>query len=81
MGVCKHNLLSTFQGPNEINEKLLKRINGNGKIHLVPSKIRDVYFLRMAVCSRYSESSDMIYSWNEIKTLTEELLKEEKEKA
>ncbi|KAI5743132.1 aromatic-L-amino-acid decarboxylase isoform X2 [Diaphorina citri] len=70
-----------LKGPNEINEKLLKRINGNGKIHLVPSKIRDVYFLRMAVCSRYSESSDMIYSWNEIKTLTEELLKEEKEKA
>ncbi|KAL1458739.1 hypothetical protein WDU94_008860 [Cyamophila willieti] len=66
-----------LKGPNELSEKLLKRINGNGKIHLVPSKIRDTYFLRMAVCSRYSESSDMEYSWNEIKTLADDLLKEE----
>ncbi|KAL0273788.1 UNVERIFIED_CONTAM: hypothetical protein PYX00_006381 [Menopon gallinae] len=61
---------------NEINEKLYKRINDNGKIHLVPSKIRDIYFLRLAVCSRMTESSDMIAAWEEIKTLAEELLKE-----
>lgn len=60
---------------NERNESLLKRINAGGKIHMVPSKIHDVYFLRMAVCSRYTNSKDMEYSWAEIsRAATEELL-------
>ncbi|KAF4517829.1 hypothetical protein B566_EDAN008771 [Ephemera danica] len=63
-----------LKGSNERNEILLKRINGNGKIHMVPSKIRDTYFLRMAVCSRFSEPRDMEFAWNEIRTLTEEVL-------
>lgn len=56
-----------LKGPNDFNETLLKRINGRGKIHLVPSKINDVYFLRMAVCSRFTVSDDIVYSWNEVK--------------
>lgn len=55
-----------LKGTNELNEALLKRINGRGKIHLVPSKINDVYFLRMAVCSRFTVSEDMKFSWNEV---------------
>lgn len=54
------------KGSNELNEALLKRINGRGKIHMVPSKIGDVYFLRMAVCSRFTNSEDMEYSWAEV---------------
>lgn len=55
-----------LKGSNEINEALLKRINGRGKIHMVPSKVNDVYFLRMAVCSRFTVSDDMVVSWNEV---------------
>lgn len=55
-----------LKGSNEINETLLKRINAHGKIHMVPSKIRDKYFLRMAVCSRYTESEDIRLSWEEV---------------
>ncbi|XP_063223034.1 aromatic-L-amino-acid decarboxylase-like isoform X2 [Bacillus rossius redtenbacheri] len=40
-----------LKGSNERSERLLKSINGHGVIHLVPSKVRDVYFLRLAVCS------------------------------
>jgi len=65
-----------LKGSNELNENLLKRINGNGKIHLVPSKIRDVYFLRMAVCSRYTESEDIKYSWDEVQALATDVLAE-----
>ncbi|CAB0035660.1 unnamed protein product [Trichogramma brassicae] len=65
-----------FQGSNELNELLLKRINGAGNIHLVPSKINDCYFLRLAICSRFSESKDIQYSWQEIKTRADEVLKE-----
>ncbi len=31
---------------NETNERLNKAINDSGKIHITPSKIGDVYFLR-----------------------------------
>lgn len=63
-----------LKGENETNEKLLKRINGRGTIHLVPSKIGDTYFLRMAICSRYTESSDIQLSWNEVKAAADEVL-------
>ncbi|XP_046470775.1 aromatic-L-amino-acid decarboxylase [Neodiprion pinetum] len=66
-----------LKGSNDVNEALLKRINGAGNIHLVPSKISDVYFLRFAVCSRFSESSDIQSSWKEIKLRAEEVLAEQ----
>ncbi|XP_073988429.1 aromatic-L-amino-acid decarboxylase isoform X2 [Rhodnius prolixus] len=62
-----------LKGSNEKNEELLKMINGRGKIHLVPSKIKDTYFLRMAVCSRYSDPDDINFSWNEIKSTADYL--------
>lgn len=63
---------------NEVNEKLLKRINARGTIHLVPSKIRDVFFLRMAVCSRLSEEKDMELSWKEVQESADDILGEKK---
>ncbi|XP_076271306.1 aromatic-L-amino-acid decarboxylase-like [Rhynchophorus ferrugineus] len=65
-----------LKGTNELNEALLKKINGKGVIHLVPSKIRDTYFLRLAICSRYSEEQDMDVSWKEVKEAAEEVLAE-----
>ncbi|EAT37248.1 AAEL010737-PA [Aedes aegypti] len=67
-----------LKGNNEISEALLKKINGRGKIHMVPSKVNDVYFLRMAVCSRFTEASDIEYSWNEVSAAADELLAEKK---
>ncbi|KAJ8939250.1 hypothetical protein NQ318_015208 [Aromia moschata] len=63
-----------LRGSNETNEAFLKRLNGRGAIHLVPSKIRDVYFLRLAVCSRMTEKSDIDISWKEVKETADELL-------
>ncbi|XP_049279524.1 aromatic-L-amino-acid decarboxylase-like [Anopheles funestus] len=62
-----------LKGSNELNEALLKRINGRGNIHLVPAKVNDVYFLRMAVCSRFTETSDIDYSWKEVSAAADEL--------
>lgn len=59
-----------------MNETLLKKINANGKIHLVPSKIRNTYFLRLAICSRYTESSDIKGSWDEVQAIATEVLAE-----
>ncbi|KAF5306408.1 hypothetical protein FQA39_LY08917 [Lamprigera yunnana] len=66
-----------LKGSNELNETLLKRINGRGVIHLVPSKIKDQYFLRMAVCSQYTEKEDIDLSWREVKNAATEVLCED----
>ncbi|CRK86290.1 CLUMA_CG000177, isoform A [Clunio marinus] len=63
-----------LKGTNEVNESLLKKINGRGNIHLVPSKIGDTFFLRMAVCSRFTKSEDMQYSWEEVSKSADEVL-------
>lgn len=68
-----------LKGNNELNEAFLKRINGRGVIHLVPSKIRDTYFLRLAICSRYTEESDIDISWKEVKQSADEVLAEQKQ--
>lgn len=65
-----------LKGANEPSEQLLKRINGRGKIHLVPSKINDVYFLRMAVCSRFTVAEDIDLSWKEVAEAATEMLAE-----
>lgn len=65
-----------LKGDNQTNEALLKRINGRGNIHLVPSKINDVFFLRMAVCSRFTNEEDIKFSWNEVSASADELLVE-----
>ncbi|KAH8255584.1 hypothetical protein KR038_006804 [Drosophila bunnanda] len=65
-----------MKGSNERNEALLKRINGRGNIHMVPAKIEDVYFLRMAVCSRFTKSEDMEYSWKEVSAAANEIEQE-----
>lgn len=70
-----------FQDTNEVNEALLKRINAHGKIHLVPSKINDTYFLRVAICSRFSQKEDIEYSWKEISNLADLVLAEQKKEA
>ncbi|KAK0086708.1 hypothetical protein PV325_002705 [Microctonus aethiopoides] len=66
-----------LKGSNELNEALLKKINGLGNIHLVPSKCGSEYFLRVAICSRFSESKDIEYSWREIKLRADQLLEEQ----
>lgn len=63
-----------LKGANELNENLLKRINGRGNIHLVPSKIKDTYFLRMAVCSRFTMPEDIDYSWSEVSKAADEVI-------
>lgn len=64
-----------LKGNNERNEELLKLINARGKIHMVPSKIDDVYFLRLAICSRFTEDSDIQISWDEVKACADEVMK------
>lgn len=54
------------QGSNELNEALLKEINERGKVYMVPSKVKGSFFLRMAICSRYTQIEDIDVTWNEV---------------
>ncbi|XP_050439369.1 aromatic-L-amino-acid decarboxylase-like [Adelges cooleyi] len=56
-----------IKGSNELNETLLKEINDRGKVYMVPSKVKGTFFLRMAVCSRYTQLDDIDVTWNEVK--------------
>ena len=61
-----------------MSKDLLKKINGHGAIHLVPSEIRGMYFLRLAICSRYTEEKDIDFSWQEIRAQADLTLAEAK---
>ena len=71
------NLVYNFndsKGENELNETLLKQINEDGKIHMVPSKINSIYFIRFAVCAASSEIVHIDYAWKIIVDTYEKLL-------
>ena len=62
-----------LNGSNAINEKLNSKINDAGRIHITPSKIRDKYILRFAVCSRFTVESDVDLAWAEVLRQVEEM--------
>lgn len=64
------------QQSNEVNEKLLKAINDDRRIHMVPSIIRGVYFLRFAICASSTTSDDVVYAWKVIQEITAKVLQE-----
>jgi aromatic-L-amino-acid decarboxylase len=67
-----------LKGPNETSEKLLRDLNAGGKIHLVPSKMKDVFFLRLAICAPSTQSSDVIRAWDVIKATADVICKPNK---
>ncbi len=41
---------------------------------MTPCKVRDKFILRFAVCSRFTESEDIRFAYDEISTLASEVL-------
>lgn len=62
-----------LKGSNETNEALLKQINDEGKIHMVPSQINETYFLRFAVCAASTERRHIEFAWDVILKTTENM--------
>lgn len=61
---------------NETNERLNKSINDEGEIHLTPSKVGDMFILRMAVCSRFTEFEDILKTYEIVKRHADKITKE-----
>ncbi|CAM1324261.1 DDC (predicted) [Pycnogonum litorale] len=55
-----------IKGSNELNKTLLKNINDNGRIYMVPAEINKSYFLRFSVGGYDPNSNDTALSWKEI---------------
>lgn len=66
----------SFQGSNELNKALLKKINDAKQIHLVPCQLSGSFVLRFAICARTTESRHVQEAWQHITQLTFELLQE-----
>ena len=66
-------------GSNQINEKLNKAINDEGRIYIIPAEVDGLYFLRFAICSRFTESSDVNLAFNVIVKNAEIVLQQEDE--
>uniref|UniRef100_UPI00398F8269 aromatic-L-amino-acid decarboxylase isoform X2 n=1 Tax=Pristiophorus japonicus TaxID=55135 RepID=UPI00398F8269 len=62
-----------FKGSNDLNEKLIKRINEMRKIHIVPCQLRDKFVLRLAICARTVESKHVQYAWQNIKEIATDI--------
>lgn len=62
------------KGENEITEKLLKQLNKDGKIHLVPARVKNNYIIRFTVTSYYTTEEDIKRDWNIIKTTADQIL-------
>ncbi|KAL8596760.1 hypothetical protein ACOMHN_053856 [Nucella lapillus] len=63
-----------LKGSNQLSENLLKKIRGDRHIHLVPSMIKGVYFLRLAICTPDTLNSDVNYAWDVIRQAADIIL-------
>ncbi|CAF1461782.1 unnamed protein product [Adineta steineri] len=60
--------------PNELNERLLKALNDDKRIYLVPSMVKQKFILRFAICSWLTEEKHIEFAWNVIDQVATKLL-------
>lgn len=63
-----------LQCSNELNALLLSNLTKDGRVYLVASSGKGVYFLRFVVCAKDAGSSDIQYSWDVIRQVASTLL-------
>ncbi len=69
-----------LKGENEITEQLLKQLNKDGKIHLVPARIKSHYIIRFTVTSYYTTEEDIRRDWHIIRTTAEQIMMQSAQK-
>ncbi len=58
-----------LKGENEKTEHLLKELNKDGRIHVVPAKVNNKYIIRFIVTSYYTTEEDIRRDWEIIKSV------------
>merc|ERR1712198_175965 len=63
-------------GNNDLNKKLLSMINNSGRLHMVPTYMKDEYVIRMAVCAENATEDDMQAAWDITREMADLLLED-----
>lgn len=63
-----------LKGENERTEHLLKELNKDGRLHVVPAKINNIYIIRFTVTSFYTTEDDIKRDWEIIKSISRQIL-------
>lgn len=65
-----------LKGDNELTEKLLKRLNSEGKIHCVPASFKGIYVIRFTITSFRTTEDDVMRDWKIIQATATSMIKE-----
>jgi aromatic-L-amino-acid decarboxylase len=60
-------------GSDELNERLLERVNAAGRVYMSHTRLHDRYVLRFAVGHADTNDADVRLAWEELNTFAEEL--------
>ncbi|CAH8593656.1 unnamed protein product [Dicrocoelium dendriticum] len=63
-----------LKGSNALNQLLTRAINESLRLHVVPGVVKDLYFIRFAICRENATSVDVEKAWHWIKQLALEIL-------
>jgi len=64
-----------LKGDNELTEKLLKRLNSEGKIHCVPASLKGIYVIRFTITSHRTTEQDISRDWKIIQETADSIIK------
>lgn len=56
-----------LKGSDEINQKLLTKLNSSGRIHMVPASLNDRFVIRFCVCHEHANEHDINIAYEIIK--------------
>lgn len=63
-----------IKGKNKLTKNLLKKINSSGKLHCVPSLLKEKYIIRFTVASPQTTIQDIRNDWDLIQRMSSQLL-------
>lgn len=61
--------------PDTVNQDLLAIINASGKLHMIPSMVKDKYIIRFCVTAENAKHEDIDYAWRVISEHASALLR------
>ncbi|CAD5209481.1 unnamed protein product [Bursaphelenchus okinawaensis] len=56
-----------LKGSDELNQKLLTKLNSSGRIHMVPASLNDRFVIRFCVCHEHANEHDIVTAYEIIK--------------
>ena len=63
-------------GSDELNERLLERVNAAGRVYMSHTRLLDRYVLRLAIGNADTNDADVRLAWDELNVFAEELEQE-----